>query len=195
MIGFWVVIFLLAIGALAFWHNMKLWTVALIGFNLLFATLFATGLFEMVANIVDGAAPVMAYYNDMLCFMVIFIVVFAVLMFCTSKMSKSNLYFSEKTDKIAKWIVSFAVIIGFAGTAGFIFYETMPEKPHTVSVLPTMYAIDFMSKGSLKPLLSGSTFDSKDFVQRQYTRNAGVYYATMKSGTWKFEGDSSPNAQ
>ena len=53
--------------------------------------------------------------------------------------------------------------------------------------------VDFASKGSLKPLIGDTTFDTKDFVQRQYKRNAGVYYATMKDGDWKFSGDS-PNA-
>lgn len=194
MIGFWVVIGLLALGALAFWHGLKIWAITLIGFNLMFATLLAIGLFEMLANILDGVASIMSYYSDMLCFMLIFILSFAILMFCTKMISKTNLFFEPKTDKIVKWIVSLVVIIGFAGTAGFVFYETMPEKPNSnISVLPTMYAVDLASKGSLKPLLGSTTFDSKDFVQRQYKRNAGVYYKTMKDGTWKFEGDS-PNA-
>lgn len=193
MIGFWVVIGLLAIGALAFWHNMKVWTVALVGFNLMFATLLSIGLFEMVANLLDGVASIMSYYSDMLCFLLIFVLSFSILMLCTRMISKVNLYFEPQTDTIAKWIVSIVVIVGFAGTAGFVFYETMPEKPHTVSVLPTMYVVDFASKGSLKPLIGSTTFDTKDFVQRQYRRNAGVYYRTMKDGTWKFDGDS-PNA-
>ncbi len=193
MIGFWVVIGLLAIGALAFWHNMKVWTVALVGFNLMFATLLSIGLFEMVANLLDGVASIMSYYSDMLCFLLIFVLSFAILMLCTRMISKVNLYFEPQTDTIAKWIVSIVVIVGFAGTAGFVFYETMPEKPRTVSVLPTMYVVDFASKGSLKPLIGSTTFDTKDFVQRQYRRNAGVYYRTMKDGTWKFDGDS-PNA-
>lgn len=193
MIGFWVVIGLLAIGALAFWHNMKVWTVALVGFNLMFATLLSIGLFEMVANLLDGVASIMSYYSDMLCFLLIFVLSFAILMLCTRMISKVNLYFEPQTDMIAKWIVSIVVIVGFAGTAGFVFYETMPEKPRTVSVLPTMYVVDFASKGSLKPLIGSTTFDTKDFVQRQYRRNAGVYYRTMKDGTWKFDGDS-PNA-
>ena len=194
MIGFWVVIGLLALVALAFWHSMKVWSVTLIGYNLMFTTLLTIGLFEMVANILDGAAGIMAYYSDMLCFMLLFIVIFAIMMCCTKMISKVNVAFDDKTDNIAKWIVALVAIIGFAGTAGFVFYETMPEKPHTVSVLPTMYAVDFASKGSLKPLIGDTTFDSKDFVQRQYKRNAGVYYATMKDGTWKFSGES-PNAQ
>ena len=193
MIGFWVVISLLALVALAFWHNMKLWTVTLIGYNLLFTTLLTIGLFEMVANILDGAASVMAYYADMLCFMLLFIIIFAILSLVTHMSSKVNVGFEDKTDKIAKWIVALVAILGFAGTAGFVFYETMPEKPHTVSVLPTMYLVDFASKGSLKPLIGDTTFDSKDFVQRQYKRNAGVYYRTMKDGEWQFDGDS-PNA-
>ena len=193
MIGFWVVIGLLALVALAFWHGMKLWTVTIIGYNLLFTTLLTIGLFEMVANILDGAASVMAYYADMLCFMLLFIVIFTILSLVTHMCSKVDVAFEEKTDKIAKWIVALVVILGFSTTAGFVFYETMPEKPHTVSVLPSMYVVDFASKGSLKPLIGDTTFDTKDFVQRQYKRNAGVSYATMKDGDWKFSGDS-PNA-
>lgn len=193
MIGFWVVIGLLALVALAFWHGMKLWTVTIIGYNLLFTTLLTIGLFEMVANILDGAASVMAYYADMLCFMLLFIVIFTILSLVTHMCSKVDVAFEEKTDNIAKWIVAIVVILGFSTTAGFVFYETMPEKPHTVSVLPSMYVVDFASKGSLKPLIGDTTFDAKDFVQRQYKRNAGVYYATMKDGDWKFSGDS-PNA-
>ena len=193
MIGFWVVISLLALVALAFWHNMKLWTVTLIGYNLLFTTLLTIGLFEMVANILDGVASMMAYYSDMLCFMLLFIVIFTILSLVTHMCSKVNVGFEDKTDVIAKWIVAVVAILGFAGTAGFVFYETMPEKPHTIQILPTMYLVDFASKGSLKPLIGDTTFNTKEFHDHQYKRNAGVYYRTMKDGEWQFEGDS-PNA-
>ncbi|MGI6402331.1 MAG: hypothetical protein ACOX0A_09550 [Thermoguttaceae bacterium] len=194
MIGFWVVIGLLAISALAFWHNMRVWSVLIVGMNLMFATLLATGLFEMLANVLEGAVPVMAYYWDMLCFALVFILSFTILMFITSMVSKTNVYFDPKPDKIARWIVSIIVMVGFAGTAGFIFYETMPEKPAQRSMLATMYLIDIASKGSLKPMIGSTTFDTKDFMQRQYTRNAGVYYETVTNDSWKFDGDS-PNAQ
>ena len=195
MTTFFILSGILGIGVLGFWHKMKLWTVSIIGFNLLFATLFAIGLFEPIANMADGAVSVMAFYNDMLVFLLLFAIILTVLMILTSKISKIDLYFSEKTDKIAKWIVCFVVILSFCGTGVFVFFETMPEKPQSHNVLPTMKVLDFMAKGSLKPLIGSTTWDTADFVQRQYKRNAGVYEATMEEQTWKFDGDSSPNAQ
>jgi len=194
MSTFFILSGILGLGALGFWHKMKLWTVTVISFNLLFATLFAIGLFEPIANILDGSLSMMAYYNDMLVFLFLFAIVLTILMLVTSRISKIDLYFSEKTDKIARWIVCIVVLLSFCGTGAFVFFETMPEKPRTDSVLPTMKVLDFVATGSLKPLIGGTTWNTADFVQRQYKRNAGVYEATMESQTWKFDGDS-PNAQ
>jgi len=197
MSTFFILSGILGLGVLGFWHRMRLWTVTVIGFNLLFATLFSIGLFETVANKLDGALSMMAYYNDMLVFLFLFAIILTILMLVTIKISKIDLYFSEKTDKIAKWIVCIVVVLGFCGTGVFVFFETMPEKPRTDNVLPSMKVVDFISKGSLKPLIGSTTWDTADFVQRQYKRNAGVYEGTMENGSstgWKFDGDS-PNAQ
>jgi len=193
MSTFFILSGILGLGVLGFWHKMKLWTVTIIGFNLLFATLFAIGLFEPVANILDGALSMMAYYNDMLVFLLLFAIILTILMFVTSRISKVDVCFSDKTDKIAKWITCLVVVVSFCGTGVFVFFETMPEKPQSHNVLPSMKILDFMAKGSLKPLIGGTTWDTADFVQRQYKRNAGVYEATVNEQTWKFDGDS-PNA-
>lgn len=196
--GFWILSGLMAIGALAFWHKMKVWSVALIGFNVMIATLFAIGLFEMVANILDGAMGVMAYYNDMIAFSLIFGIVLAILMVATSMISKVDLLFSKKTDDIAKWISVAVVVIGFSSVTTYVFYEVMPEKPKQSSVLPSMKLVDFVSGGSLAPLLNGSKWNTEQFVQDQMKRDAGVYTQTVSSdepmSAWKFEGDS-PNAK
>lgn len=196
--GFWILSSLMAIGALAFWHKMKVWSVALIGFNVMIATLFAIGLFEMVANILDGMMSVMAYYNDMIAFSVIFVIVLAILMVSTSSISKVDLLFSKKTDSIAKWISVLIVVIGFSSVTTFVFYQVMPEKPKKSTVLPPMKLVELVSGGSLAPLLNGSKWDTAQFVQDQMKRDAGVYEQTRVSDepmkAWKFEGDS-PNAQ
>ncbi|MBP5621927.1 MAG: hypothetical protein J6X44_07930 [Thermoguttaceae bacterium] len=194
--GFWILGGLMAIGALAFWHNLRLWSVTIVGFNVMFATLFAIGLFEMVANIIDGFLPIMMFYNDMIAFSVIFVVVLAILMVATSSMSKVDLFFSDKTNKISKWIVSVLVVIGFASITTFVFYEVMPEKPKASAKLPSMALIDFMSSGSLSPLIGDSQWDTSKFVQEQQKRDAAVYTQTVADGNsgWKFDGDS-PNAQ
>lgn len=195
-VGFWVLSGLMAIGALAFWHKMKLWSVAVVGMNLIFASLFAIGLFEMVANILDGFMSITMFYNDLIAFSVIFVVVLTILMVTTSSISKVDLYFQEKTDKIAKWIAVLLIVVGFAGVPTFIFYEIMPEKPKASAKVPTMAIVDFMSKGSLSPLISGSEWNTSSFVQEQQKRDAAVYTQTIDEGMsgWKFEGDS-PNAQ
>ena len=79
--GFWILGGLMAIGALAFWHNMRLWSVTIVGFNVIFATLFAIGLFEMVANILDGFMAVTMFYNDMIAFAVIDAILFFLLVY------------------------------------------------------------------------------------------------------------------
>ena len=143
--GFWILSGLMAVGALAFWHKAKLWSVTILGFNIMIATLFAIGLFQMVANILDGAMSVMSYYNDIIAFSAIFIIVLAILMAATSSISKVNLRFSDTTDKISKWISVLLIVIGFSSVTTYVFYEVMPEKPKESSVLPSMKLVDFMS--------------------------------------------------
>ena len=151
--GFWILSGLMAVGALAFWHKAKLWSITIIGFNVMIATLFAIGLFQMVANILDGAMSVMSYYNDLIAFSAIFIIVYAILMAVTSSISKVDLRFSDTTDKISKWISVLLIVIGFSSVTTYVFYEVMPEKPKESSVLPSMKLVDFMSKGSLAPMI------------------------------------------
>lgn len=193
--GYLLLFVLFGLATAAFWHGMKVWCLTVQGVNLLFATLFAIGLFEPVANMLDGALGMMAFYNDMLAFMLVFLAVLAILMFVTSLMSKANLFFEGKTDVIAKWGVFFLVFVGFYGTGVFVFYETLPEKPATTDIPPTMKAIDLISKGSLKPLIGSTTFDSRAFADGQYKRNAAVYEQVVgDASAWKFDGDS-PNAR
>ena len=194
--GFWILGGLMAIGALAFWHNMRLWSVTIVGFNVIFATLFAIGLFEMVANILDGFMAVTMFYNDMIAFAVIFVVVLAILTVATSTMSKVHLSFSDKTNAIGKWVVSVLVVLGFASITTFVFYEVMPEKPKASAKLPSMALVDFMSGGSLSPMIGDSKWSTDSFVQEQQKRDAAVYTQTVAEGNsgWKFDGDS-PNAQ
>ena len=193
-ISFVVPAVLMGIAGLAFWHKMKIWSVAIQGFNLLFATLFAIGLFELVANQLDNAMSFMAYYNDMLAFAVIFVVVLAILMFVTSMITKADLWFSKKSDAIAKWLALFVIFGSFCGTGVFVFFMTMPEKPRETSAPFTMSVVDFMSKGSLKPLIGSSTFDSKGFVTNQLKRNKEVFDQVYndgaeEAGSWKYGGE------
>ena len=197
MLGFWIIMGVTALGTLAFWHKLKLWTVVLIGFNLMFATLLSIGLIEMLANLLDGAWAPISYYSEMDVFLLLFLLIFVILMMMTAKISKANLAFEKKTDTISKWIACFVVIIGFAGTACYTFYIMMPEKPkdlNEIPYLPTMRCVDLISGGSLSPLLGSDTFNTADFVSREMKKNAGVYKATVDNDTRKFDGDS-PNAQ
>jgi hypothetical protein len=186
-VSFVVAAVLMGIAGLAFWHKMKIWSVSIQGFNLLFATLFAIGLFELVANQLDNAMSAMAYYNDMLAFMLIFLIVLAILMFVTSMITKNDLWFSKKSDSIAKWIALFVIFSSFCGTGVFVFFQTMPEKPRQTSAPFTMSVVDFMSKGSLKPLIGSSTFDTTKFVQGQHKRNTEVHKQVVEDdGNWKY---------
>ncbi|MCF0234047.1 MAG: hypothetical protein HUK22_03605 [Thermoguttaceae bacterium] len=191
-VGYGLLFIILGLATAAFWKNMRVWSLVIQGFNLLFATLLSIGLFEMVANALDGAMSVTLFYNDMFAFMVIFIVVLAILMFITSKMTKADLYFEPKTDSICKWIAFFLIFVSFYGTAVFVFYETLPEKPFATKVPPTMSVVEFMAKGSLSPLLGGQPFNTKAFVDGQYKRNAAIYEQEVAGNGWKFDGES-PN--
>ncbi|MBR4976366.1 MAG: hypothetical protein IKY61_04875, partial [Thermoguttaceae bacterium] len=58
----------------------------------------------------------------------------------------------------------------------------------------TMAVVDFMSKGSLKPLIGSSTFDSKAFVSNQLKRNKEVFDqvyddGSEEGGSWKYGGE------
>jgi hypothetical protein len=186
-ISFVVAAALMGIAGLAFWHKMKIWSVSIQGFNLLFATLFAIGLFELVANQLDNAMSVMAYYNDMLSFLVIFLLVLAILMFVTSMITKADLWFSKKSDAIAKWLALVVIFGGFCGTGVFVFFQTMPEKPRETSAPFTMTIVEIMSKGALKPLIGSSTFDTTDFVKNQLKRNKEVHKQVKDDdGNWKY---------
>lgn len=189
-LSFVVVAALTGVAFVAFGHKMKIWSLSIQGFNLLFATLFAIGLFETVANALDGAMLATAYYNDMIAFMATFLIVLAFLMFLTSKITRADLWFSKKTDSIAKWIAVFAIFFGFCGTGFFVFFQTMPEKPRNPAFPPSMKVVDFMSKGSLKPFIGNASFDSTRFVQGQYNRNKAVYEQVhnggANDGSWKY---------
>ncbi|MBR4977245.1 MAG: hypothetical protein IKW13_03010 [Thermoguttaceae bacterium] len=186
-ISFVVAAVLMGIAGLAFWHKMKIWSVSIQGFNLLFATLFAIGLFEFVANQLDNAWSTGAYYNDMLAFLAVFVPVLAILMFVTSRITRADLWFSKKTDSIAKWVALFVIFGSFCGTGVFVFFQTMPEKPRQTSAPFTMKIVDFMSKGSLKPLIGSSTFDTTSFVQGQHKRNTEVHDQVVNDeGNWKY---------
>lgn len=195
MIAFWICMGIMAIGALAFWHSFKLWTVVLIGCNLLFATLFSVGVLEMLATIVDGLWAPISYYSDMDVFLLLFPIIFTILMLLTKKISKANLYLEPKTDTICKWIACVLVIFLFCGTAGNVFFIVMPEKPRDMIRLKPMLLLDVWAAHSLSPMIGDSHFDSVDFIKRQQRRNAAVYTQVTEKDDWKFDGDSSPNAQ
>ncbi|MBR5759381.1 MAG: hypothetical protein IKX88_12380 [Thermoguttaceae bacterium] len=196
MIAFWICMGVMAIGALAFWHSFKLWTVVLIGCNLLFATLFSVGVLEMLATIVDGLWAPISYYSEMDVFMLLFPIVFTILMLLTKKISKANIYLEPKTDTICKWIACFVVIFMFCGMAGNVFFIVMPEKPKEKMIrLPPMQLMDVWAAHSLSPLIGSDSFNSENFIQRQAKRNAAVYMQVTEKDDWKFDGDSSPNAQ
>ncbi len=194
---YWILTSLTAVGTIAFWHRMKIWSVMIVAFNVLFASLFAMGTFYMLANILDGVMPVMAYYNDFIAFTVVFVVVLALLMVITKMISKVDLFFTPKANSIARWFISLVLVLGFAGVTTFVCYEIMPTKPKPSKKIATMAVIDYLSAGSLSPLIGDSRWNSDKFVQEQQIRDAGVYTQTVAEGHsgWKFPGDSSPNAQ
>ena len=196
MLAFWICMGIMAIGALAFWHSFKLWTVVLIGCNLLFATLFSVGVLEMLATIVDGLWAPISYYSEMDVFMLLFPIVFTILMLLTKKISKANIYLEPKTDTICKWIACFVVIFMFCGMAGNVFFIVMPEKPKEKMIrLPPMQLMDVWAAHSLSPLIGSDSFNSENFIQRQAKRNAAVYMQVTEKDDWKFDGDTSPNVE
>ncbi len=196
MLAFWICMGIMAIGALAFWHNFKLWTVVLIGCNILFATLFSVAVLEMLATIVDGLWAPISYYSDMDVLLILFPIIFTILMLITKKFAKANLYLEPKVDTILKWIACFVVIFMFCGMAGNIFFIVMPEKPKEKMMrLPPMVILDVWAAHSLSPMIGDSQFNSTNFIQRQGRRNAAVYYQVTEKDSWKYDGDASPNAQ
>ncbi len=193
--GFWILSVLTAVGSLAFWHKLRLWSIAIVGFNVIFATLFAIGLFEMFATFLGGFLSAFAFYNDMIAFFLIFVLTLAILMFLTSRISKVDLFFSDKTNTIGKWIVSLLVVVGFSSVTTFVFYEIMPEKPKEPAKFASMALIDFVSRGSLSPMIGDARWSTDEFVRGQQKRDAVVYTQSVAEGNdgWNCEGDD-PNA-
>jgi hypothetical protein len=155
------------------------------------------GSFYMVANILDGVMPVMAYYNDAIAFTVVFVVVLALLMVFTRMISKVDLFFSEKKNKRLGWIMSILLVLAFIRTTTFVYYTILPSKPKPPLKAVSLEVVDLMSNGSLAPLIGDSRWNTEQFVVEQQARDAGIYTQTVAEGNsgWKFPGDSSPNAQ
>lgn len=190
---------------LAFSRGDTLWGTIIKLFNTFFASMVALNFFEPVANMFDGFMGVMAYYNDMLAFFLLFAITMEILVEITNRISKVNVYLPDKANLIGTYAVLFVMFLGFYLIPVFVFTQTLPEAPLPAPTSVKEYGpfkstglvnlLDFESKGALKPFAKGHTWNTKEFMKNQYRRNCGVYDkvdASKDSSTWKFEGES-PN--
>lgn len=192
---------IVCLAILAFCRKDTLWGTMIKLFNVFFASLIAMNYFAPVANLFDSWMVVMAYYNDMLAFFIVFGLALFILVEITNNISKVNVLFPEKVNVIGTLSVLFVMFVGFYFTAGFMLMTTLPEAPR----LPEgdsqyhypiqMKGIQFLSKFTLKPFGSNpNTFDIDVYLANENLRNCGVYMA-VEDESWKFKGNSgnSPN--
>ncbi len=192
---------IVCLAILAFCRKDSLWGSIIKLFNVMFASLIAINFFGPVANILDGVAVVMAYYNDMLAFLIIFTLAMGILTEVTNRISKVNVVFPEKANLIGTLSLMFIMFVGFYGITAFMFMTLMPEAPRMSDYKspPTFDVLQYISKYPLKPMTSNPCiFDKGTFLNDQNKRNFGVYAAVeggtgSSEGTWQFSGGSSPN--
>lgn len=193
-----------------FCRKSGLWEVLIKLFCVFFATLFALALFEPVANLFDKMMTAFAYYNDMWAFLLVFVVILAIELFITNRLSRVNVQIPPKPNKAGAMLTMFLLFLGFYFVAAQTFYYLLPERPDynavvseadgglTVSNPIQFQLLELFSRGSLS---GQNSFSYKTLYTNQFKRKSAVYFAVggekSSSGsgdaTWKFKDHSSPN--
>lgn len=203
---FWICCPIILLCLLGFCRKESFWSILILPFCLFFATFFALGYYQPLANILDGIIPSIAFYNDLIAFTLIYAIVFAINVFVTHFLSRVSLFFPEKVNLIGNLsIVSVIFLVFYFGIATLFFYM-IPEGPPRASFdnlapMPQFSIYETLSRGSLKPI--GGTpddlFDFTKYYKAEVGKNAQVYMQVLPtSGSeneWKLNtpNKKSPN--
>lgn len=186
------------VATLAFCRGDSLWGTIIKLFNVFFASMVAMNFCEPVANILDGIIGQFTYFNDMLAFFFLFLIVLGILIELTNLMSTVDVYMPDRVNLIGCYSVMFVMFLGYYLVTTFFFTVTLAEAPRVpgtaYKATPLFRVLDFESSGALAPMSSEpNQFKTNDFLDRQNKRNCAVYNRVDGSGgEWKFDGQS-PN--
>ena len=190
-----------------FCRKEGIWGTLIKAFCLFFATMFAMNYFEPLANLMDRMVVSWAYYNDMWAFLIIFVSVLAIELFLTNRLSRVNVAFSVRANKIGAYLLLTLIFLGFYGVVAQSFYYLLPEAPSQTTIPenvnnPIQFRLlEIFSSGSLAPMTSPpAKFSYNDFfINEELKRKAAVYSKVggpnsgSDKGDWRFKGTSSPN--
>lgn len=208
---FFICIPVVALCLFGFCRKEGIWGTLIKGFCLFFAAMFALTFFEPAATLLDKVMLSCAYYNDMWAFLVIFVLVLMIELFITNRLSRVNVAFSPKANKIGAYVLLAFIFLGFYGIVAQSFYYLIPEAPSQVKIPeqinnPIQFRLlETLSGGSLAPMTAApGKFNYNDFFTRQELLHKAAVYMKVESGnassgsgkaSWQFGGNASPNIQ
>ena len=195
---FWICCPTILLCLLGFCRKESLWTILLLPFCLFFATFFALGYFEPLANLLDAHFPKLAFYNDLIAFTLIYAAVFAVNIFATQYLSKINIFFPDKVNLIGNATLLSVIFLVFYFCVVPLFFYLIPEGPprtsfDNLSPMPQFSFYEQLSRGALRPMGNSTEkdrFQFADFYKAEVGKNAVVYTQVLAvSGSDKAKGD------
>ena len=195
---FWICCPIILLCLLGFCRKESLWTILLLPFCLFFATFFALGYFEPLANLLDKFFPKLAFYNDLIAFTIIYAAVFALNIFVTQFLSRINLFFPDKVNFIGNISLLAVIFLVFYFCVAPVFFYLIPEGPPRLTFdnlqpMPQFSVYERLSSGSLSSIKGDPArdrFSFTDFYKAEVGKNAIVYSQVLAvSGSEKAKGD------
>lgn len=195
---FWICCPVILLCLLGFCRKESLWTILLIPFCLFFATFFALGYYQPLANLLDRFLPKYAFYNDLVAFTLIYAAVFAVNTFATHFISRINIFFPEKVNLIGNISLLAVIFLVFYFCVAPIFFYLIPEAPprknfDNLQPMPQFGFYERVSRNSLRPIGGDpktDEFNFNDYYKAEVGKNSIVYSQVLAvSGSEKAKGD------
>ncbi|MGI5832426.1 MAG: hypothetical protein ACOX6D_07845 [Thermoguttaceae bacterium] len=201
---FWLCCPIVLLCLLGFCRKESFWSILLLPFCLFFATFFALGYFEPLANLLDRYMPKNAFYNDLIAFIAIYAVVFAINIFVTQFLSKVNLFFPARVNLIGNISLLSMVFLVFYFCVVPLFFYLIPEAPPRTNLdqikpMPQFSIYEHLSRGSLSTIggdTSKDHFDFTDYYKAEVGKNAKIYSQVLAvSGNERARGDEWKSTQ
>ena len=195
---FWLCCPIILLCLLGFCRKESLWTILLIPFCLFFATFFALGYYQSLANLLDRFLPKYAFYNDLVAFTLIYAAVFAINVFATHFLSRIHIFFPEKVNLIGNFSLLAVIFLAFYFCVAPLFFYLVPEAPPRTSFdnlqpMPQFSLYERISRGALRPIGGNpetDEFDFQKYYKAEVGKNSIVYSQVLAvSGSEKAKGD------
>ena len=195
---FWICCPIILLCLLGFCRKESLWTILLIPFCLFFATFFALGYYQPMANLLDRILPKYAFYNDLVAFTLIYAAVFAVNIFATHFISRIHIFFPEKVNLFGNISLLAVIFLVFYFCVVPIFFYLIPEAPprkdfQNLQPMPQFSLYERISRDSLAPIgehPETDRFNFENYYKAEVGKNSIVYSQVLAvSGSDKAKGD------